>query len=98
MEDTNMGEPQAPHSNRGMLIGAGVLVAVLALGAAYYTSNREAAQDNDAAVTEQAGEDQKAAALSQTSGSDATADIEADLAATDLGDVEGEMNAAGNGI
>lgn len=105
--DTNSPTPssQAPqnpdvsqHSGTGALIGAAVIVVVLALGAYYIFMNDALAPTTPDEEAIQAQSDAQTDALRQTSNSDATGDIDADLEATNLGDVEGEMNATAEGF
>lgn len=101
MDEMNTSPAPQHSSNAGALIGAGVIVALLVLGALYFWMDAREAQapsDQDQRAVENSQEDARAAALSQTNSSDATADIASDLEATDLGDVEGEMNATGDGL
>lgn len=108
MDSTNPGTNPAPQpapaaamapapqhgSNTGTLIGAAVIVLALALGAYYFFMNDALAptmQDEQAGM--EAGSDATTEALRQTSSSDDTSAIEGDLQATDLGDMEAEMNA-----
>lgn len=94
--------PAAPQSggNAGAMIGVGVIVIVLALGAVYFWMDSRPMADIQEATTETSytQTDATAEALKQTGTSDTASDIEADLSATELGDIEAEMNAASSGI
>lgn len=94
--------PQAPEPKQGSsaatLIGAAIVIIALALGAYYFFMNDALAPTTGDQATVENGADQKTEALRQTSSSDETGAIEGDLQATDLGNMEAEMNATAGTI
>ena len=94
-----------PHGgSTGPTIGIAIIVALLIAGGVYFWMDAKEAvapteEQSTTETSSQAGaEDIKAAELSQTSSSDSANSIEADLQATDLGDIDAEMSATGSQI
>jgi hypothetical protein len=94
----------APHNNMGATIGAGIIVLLLAAGAIYFFMNNQEVTpgEDQSAMTTDAGTasqpDPQTESLKQTNSSDSASSIEADLEATDIGDIESEMNATSDSI
>lgn len=97
--DTMPPQTPAQSNNTSAMIGAGIIVVLLAIGAYYFTVNKPTSDTNNDTGTESAAQsDQKTEALKQTSSSDSATAIESDLQATDIGDMQAEMNATSDQI
>ncbi len=81
-----MGGGERSGTSAGPVIGVIVILAIIILGALYFWSQRA---DNEALMTDEVVE-----SIDLQSDSDAAAAIEADLDATDIENLDAELNAS----
>jgi len=95
VNNMNMGGNPEPNmttpnneSSAGPVIGTVIILAVIVLGGLYFWGQRA---DSEPAMTEEQVQEQ-VNMIQEQSTSDATADIEADLNATDIDGLDSELN------